>query len=92
MCKLRKILFNSYLTQERRNTKMLNQQSIEIYTLSDDRENRLWEDCIFVFDTSALLNCYFFSERQMKSIFTPIFPKCIDRLWIPTSHRGIFKK
>lgn len=62
---------------------MLNQQSIEIYTLSDDREKRLWEDCIFVFDTSALLNCYFFSERQMKSIFTPIFPKCIDRLWIP---------
>ena len=48
---------------------MLNRQSIEIYTLSDDREKRLWQDCIFVFDTSALLEFYLYSDQARESIF-----------------------
>ena len=62
---------------------MLNRQSIEIYTLSDDREKRLWQDCIFVFDTSALLEFYLYSDQARESIFQTIFPKLINRLWIP---------
>jgi DNA-binding ferritin-like protein len=62
---------------------MLNKQSIEIYTLSDDREKRLWQDCIFVFDTSALLEFYLYSDQARESIFQTIFPKLINRLWIP---------
>jgi hypothetical protein len=62
---------------------MLNKQSIEIYTLSDDREKRLWQDCIFVFDTSALLEFYLYSDKTREDIFETIFPKLINRLWIP---------
>ncbi|WP_071187793.1 PIN-like domain-containing protein [Trichormus sp. NMC-1] len=62
---------------------MLNKQSIEIYTLTEDREKRLWQDCIFVFDTSALLEFYLYSDQVKESIFQTIFPKLINRLWIP---------
>lgn len=74
---------NNYLTQVEGNIKMLNKQSIEIYTLSDDREKRLWQDCIFVFDTSALLEFYLYSDKTREDIFETIFPKLINRLWIP---------
>ncbi len=47
---------------------MLNKQSIEIYTLSDDREKRLWQDCIFVFDTSALLEFYLYSDQASNTV------------------------
>ncbi|HEY9801406.1 MAG TPA: PIN-like domain-containing protein [Leptolyngbyaceae cyanobacterium] len=62
---------------------MINKKSIEIYNLSDDREKRLWQDCIFVFDTSALLEFYFYSDQEWQSISESIFTKLIGRLWIP---------
>ncbi|WP_066423868.1 PIN-like domain-containing protein [Anabaena sp. 4-3] len=62
---------------------MINKKSIEIYNLSPERENKLWQDCIFVFDTSALLEFYFYSEREWDSIAESIFSKLIGRLWIP---------
>jgi len=62
---------------------MINRKSIEFYTLSWEREKKLWQDCIFVFDTSALLDFYYYSDEIRSSIFKEIFPKLIDRLWIP---------
>ncbi|MBD2499120.1 PIN-like domain-containing protein [Anabaena azotica] len=62
---------------------MINKKSIEIYNLSDDREKRLWQDCIFVFDSSALLEFYSYSDNEWRSISENIFTKLIGRLWIP---------
>lgn len=36
-----------------------------------------------IFDTSALLALYFYSENTRNEIFTKIFDYCYDRLWIP---------
>lgn len=36
-----------------------------------------------VFDTSALLALYFYSENTQNEIFSKIFGYCYDRLWIP---------
>jgi hypothetical protein len=63
---------------------MLNKQSIEIYTLTGDREKRLWKDCIFVFDTSALLRLYYYLPQileKIDNIFLEL--KRQERLWIP---------
>ncbi|HLP91268.1 MAG TPA: PIN-like domain-containing protein [Nostocaceae cyanobacterium] len=62
---------------------MIDPKSIEIYSMTPEREEKLWKDCIFVFDTSALLNFYDYSPETQNSIFQKIFPKLINRLWIP---------
>ncbi len=54
-----------------------------LYSLTEDREDKLWKDAIFVFDTSFLLNLYEFSKTQRKDIYENIFEKIKDRLWIP---------
>jgi len=36
-----------------------------------------------VFDTSALLALYFYSENTRNEIFTKVFDYCQDRLWTP---------
>jgi hypothetical protein len=55
----------------------------DIYQLSDDRQKELWADCIFVFDTSALLALYLYPEQTRQQIYDEIFEKIKDRLWIP---------
>lgn len=61
----------------------MRKEQFELYELSEDRENKLWKTCIFIFDTSALLNFYYYSSKAQKGIFTEIFEKIQDRLWIP---------
>ena len=57
---------------------------IESYQpITKDREKELWEDCIFVFDTSALLEFYYFSEATQQEIFNSTLSKLTKRLWVP---------
>jgi hypothetical protein len=51
--------------------------------MSEERQGELWADCIFVFDTSALLALYLYPEATRKQIYEEIFEKIKDRLWIP---------
>ena len=46
-------------------------------------EIKLWKECIFVFDSSALLNLYEYSEGTRKNIFDTTFNKLKKRLWMP---------
>jgi len=62
---------------------MLDKESIEIYNLDEDRETKLWKDCIFVFDSSAMLSFYDYTKKTVDSVFNEIFPKIVERLWIP---------
>ena len=55
----------------------------EIYYLSEKREEVLWSTCLFVFDSSALLNFYYYSDQTRKDIFTTTFEPLKGRLWIP---------
>lgn len=56
---------------------------IERYNLNFDKEKEIWNNAIFVFDSSALLNFYEYSEETRKNIFDTTFKVLKDRLWIP---------
>lgn len=58
------------------------QKSLNGYILTDDYEKRLWSDCLFVFDSSALLNFYEYSNDARKEINKTIFKQLKGRLWI----------
>lgn len=64
---------------------MSNKKSIEIYFLTEEREKRLWENCIFIFDTSAILKLYYYSKLILDDISKSIFSnlESQERLWIP---------
>ncbi|MCB2361957.1 PIN-like domain-containing protein [Clostridium estertheticum] len=62
---------------------MINESNISIYSLSSEREIQMWKECIFVFDTCALLDFYSFSTKSQQNIFDTIFEKIEERLWIP---------
>lgn len=57
----------------------------ELYKLSDEREIKLWNEAVFVFDSSALLDFYFLPLQSRKKTFDELFSKKMkDRLWIPS--------
>jgi hypothetical protein len=43
----------------------------------------LWKNSIFVFDTSALLQFYYYSDNAKKNIFETTFEALKGRLWVP---------
>jgi hypothetical protein len=57
---------------------------INIYKWDQEIENELWDDCQFVFDTSALLALYKLTKETRGSI-EDVFKKVSNRLWM-TSH------
>jgi hypothetical protein len=62
----------------------MNKNDIEYYySPSKERERAIWADCIFVFDTSSLLEFYYFPKKSQQDIFSSTFEKIKDRLWIP---------
>jgi len=61
----------------------MDRKSFEKYELSEDKEKELWKDSIIIFDTSALIDFYYYPKETREEIFTKIFPKFADRLWIP---------
>lgn len=71
------------MRSEKSNKNEINFSDIETYTLSLEKEIRMLDNCIFVFDTSALFNIYYFSQKTQNEIFNKIFKRFSDRLWIP---------
>ncbi|SDM73121.1 PIN-like domain-containing protein [Bacillus sp. OK048] len=63
--------------------KFFNRKNFSFYQLSDSDEIKLWDDCIFVFDSSTLLDFYFLTNDALDDIFQNIFEKVKDRTWIP---------
>lgn len=55
----------------------------DIYRLNEEQENKLWENAIFVFDSSALLNLYEYSDSTISDIFATTFEELKGRIWIP---------
>ncbi len=57
--------------------------SYDIYTLDNvDAEKKLWNNCIFVFDTSALLDFYLLTNDGLTSL-GEAFNHMGERLWLP---------
>jgi len=55
----------------------------KFYEVDENLRKELWEDCIIVFDTSALLELYYYSPSLIKKVFDRVFPFFKDRLWLP---------
>ena len=56
--------------------------SYDIYCLDSDAEKKLWKDCVFIFDTSALL-AFYKLPRKIQISFEKVFTKLKGRLWLP---------
>jgi hypothetical protein len=54
----------------------------EYYNPTEKELEELWENCIFIFDTSVILNLYEYSEKS-RDEFLLILKKISDRIWIP---------
>jgi len=61
----------------------INSEIINRYYLKDSEEIELWKNSTFVFDTSALLQFYYYSDKAKKNIFDTTFETLSGRLWIP---------
>lgn len=53
------------------------------YYLDNDAILKIMNEGILVFDSSALLDLYIYSEYSQNYIFNTVFPYFSDRLWIP---------
>lgn len=51
--------------------------------MTEEKELSLWNEAIFVFDTSALLALYLVPQSNRTMIFNEIFEKISSRLWLP---------
>src|SRR4051812_34627814 len=58
--------------------------SYDKYTMPEEEEKKLWQDCFFIFDSSALLNFYNYPESSRQEIYSGIFEKKAvkDKLWM----------
>ena len=64
-----------------------------IFILTETREKKLWQDAVFVFDSSALLNFYFLPIHVRQKVFNELFAaKLKDRLWLPSHVKYEFEK
>lgn len=63
----------------------------DYYILNKDREKNLWDNAIFVFDTSALCDMYRMSTRA-KETMVEVLNFYKDRIWIPSHVFYEYKK
>jgi len=52
------------------------------YPLTEDDFSKLWDECLFVFDTNVLLNLYRYKTETHDQLFD-IFDKIKESLWLP---------
>lgn len=76
------MLCETLIRQLKANRK-LNRSANDIYVLTEEREINLWRECIFIFDSSALLDLYYYPEITRKDIYEQIFETQQNRIWIP---------
>lgn len=61
----------------------MNKDNIKPYIIDAEKEQRLWDKAVFVFDSSALLDFYFLPKKTREKIYEEIFSNLADRLWLP---------
>lgn len=61
----------------------MNKDNIKPYVIDADKEERLWNTSVFVFDSSALLDFYFLPKKTREKIYLEVFNNLAERLWIP---------
>lgn len=61
----------------------MNKDNIKPYLLDEEKEKRLWNDAVFAFDSSALLDFYFLPQKTRQKIYDEIFSSLPKRLWLP---------
>ncbi|MBF9255155.1 DUF4935 domain-containing protein [Pontibacter sp. 172403-2] len=61
----------------------MKENRIRNYYFDEEIEKSTWSNCVFVFDTSALLNFYYYSQQTKLHLFDKVFPFLKGRLWIP---------
>jgi len=52
------------------------------YRPDDEEFKKLWEDCLFIFDTNVLLNLYRYSPETTNE-FLEFLDDISDRIWLP---------
>lgn len=70
----------------------MNPNANNLYQLPDDREEALWSECIFVFDSSALLDFYSVTKNARDDIYKDILIPHKGRFWIPAHVQYEFLK
>ena len=60
-----------------------NKKNIDPYLMNPEKEKKLWEESVFVFDSSAILDFYFLPKNTRGKIYDEIFKALTARLWIP---------
>lgn len=71
-------------TLVRHNFKTMNKESIQPYLMTDQKEEYIWTNAIIIFDSSALLDIYFVPKMARAKIYSEIFRKLPERLWLPS--------
>jgi PIN domain-containing protein len=61
------------------------------YLPTEEDFSRLWNECMFVFDASMLLNIYRYSAETQKTFLT-ILERFKDRIWLPNQAVFEFSK
>jgi hypothetical protein len=62
------------------------------YSISEDKEKSLFKNAYIFFDTSALLDFYYYSESTKSEIFQKLFVALKKRLWIAAQTEYEFLK
>lgn len=61
----------------------MDKNNYDHFFMNNEKEKDIWNNCIFIFDTSALLDFYLLSKNTQTDIFDNIFDNIRERLWIP---------
>lgn len=67
-------------------------KSNKAFKINSRDEKRLFKDAVIVYDSSALLDFYGYSEKAKNEIFDLVFAKLEGRLWIPAQVEYEFTK
>lgn len=70
----------------------MNLSQSNIFKISSRDEKKLFKEAIVVYDTSALLDFYGYSEKAKNEIFELVFSKLDGRLWMPAQVKYEFLK
>jgi len=70
----------------------MDRNAYNLYQITPDKEKKLWNEAIFVFDSSALLDLYSYPEPTRASFFKEIIEKMKERIWIPNHVQYEFLK
>jgi len=53
------------------------------YLIDENEEKSLFNNALIIFDTSSLLDFYYYSSKTQNEIFETVFKKIENRMWLP---------